>query len=348
MFTSPHLIEPTERIRINGRNVSVEQFARAFNHVHAVAVDLMLRGELEGHPSYFETVTAMGFCLFRDEHEGTAVVEVGLGGRLDATNVIAPELCVITAIDYDHEAWLGSTLEAIAGEKAGILKRGVPAVISRQRPEAAAVLDERASEVGSPVDHTSAHDVSVADLRRDGTEFRLDGEEYFCPLPGEHQVDNAAAAVLALKHFKLDKNEIRRSIAKTRWQGRLEKVAANPEIILDGAHNPAGARALACYLKRFFRKEDLVLIYGAMRDKSVDEVTEALFPAAQHVIATAVSSARALDPSAIAGRAEHPRVHLAADIREAIDMARGLAPHGTIIVTGSLYLVGEARTLLVK
>src|SRR5205085_1326068 len=131
---------PTERIRVDGVDVSHERFSQAFNYVHAVAEELVRRGDLEAHPSYFETVTAMAFCVFRDEHIDIAVVEVGLGGRLDATNVITPELCVITPIDYDHEAWLGSSLESIASEKAGILKHGVPAVFAAQRPEAELVL----------------------------------------------------------------------------------------------------------------------------------------------------------------------------------------------------------------
>jgi dihydrofolate synthase/folylpolyglutamate synthase len=348
LFTSPHLVEPTERIRIAGGNISREKFAAAFNHVHETAERLIRNGELEAHPSYFETVTAMSFCVFQEEEVDTAIIEVGLGGRLDATNVISPELCVITVIDYDHEAWLGSSLESIAGEKAGILKPGVPAIFARQRLEAKAVLEARAAELACPVDHTASHEVQIMAATWDRTAFQLDGRDYICALAGAHQVDNAAAAVLALKHLAVPEPAIRDGLANVRWPGRLERVSAAPEIILDGAHNPSGARALAQYVRQFFSKRHVVLIYGAMRDKSVEEVTEILFPVATEIIVTAPSSPRALNPSAIAARADHPRVSTVANIAEALERARELPRDAVIFVSGSLYLVGEARGLLVK
>ncbi len=169
LFTSPHLIEPTERIQIDGIAVSTGQFQRAFNVVHEAAESL----DLDCHPTYFETVTAMAFWLFREMRVEIAVVEVGLGGRLDATNVIEPVLTVITPIDFDHEAYLGSTIESIAGEKAGILKRGVPAAFAKQRPEAAAVLNARALELGIEV--TRAEDFEIRDLEIDARGSRFSG-----------------------------------------------------------------------------------------------------------------------------------------------------------------------------
>ncbi|HSP67105.1 MAG TPA: Mur ligase family protein, partial [Bryobacteraceae bacterium] len=188
LFTSPHLIEPTERIQIGGIPVSRADFERAFNVVHETAEKL----DLDCHPTYFETVTAMAFWLFREKKVDTAVIEVGLGGRLDSTNVVRPALTVITPIDFDHEAYLGHTLEAIASEKAGILKPGVPAVFARQRPEAAKVLEARAAGLHVPVTHFE--DFEIRNLVIDARGSRFSG--IVCPLAGEHQVDNAVTAAL--------------------------------------------------------------------------------------------------------------------------------------------------------
>ncbi|MBV9397928.1 MAG: bifunctional folylpolyglutamate synthase/dihydrofolate synthase, partial [Bryobacterales bacterium] len=188
LFTSPHLVEPTERIQIGGAPVTTDQFREAFEVVHTTAERL----DLDCHPTYFETVTAMGFWLFRELRVDTAVVEVGLGGRLDATNVVQPALTVITPIDFDHEVYLGHTIEAIAGEKAGILKPGVPAVFARQRPEAASVLRERARELDVPV--VRAEDFCIKDLEIDARGSKFNG--LACPLAGEHQVENAVTAAL--------------------------------------------------------------------------------------------------------------------------------------------------------
>ena len=292
--------------------------------------------DLDCHPTYFETVTAMGFWLFRELCVETAVVEVGLGGRLDATNVVEPALTVITPIDFDHEIYLGHTLEAIAGEKAGILKPGVPAVFARQRPEARAVLDARAALVNVQVRH--AEDFEIRDLQIDARGSRFSG--LHCPLAGEHQVDNAVAAALALESLGVDP----RGIQDARWPGRLEHVAPNPDIILDGAHNPAGARALARYIQRFYGDRKLHLIFGAMRDKSIEEIAGILFPLAEDLLLTAPDNPRAVRPEAlaeIAGRGEIP-----ATVAEAIDLARARASaDDVILITGSLFLAGEARAI---
>jgi dihydrofolate synthase/folylpolyglutamate synthase len=335
LFTSPHLIEPTERIQVDRVAVSTEQFQRAFAVVHDTAERL----DLDCHPTYFETVTAMGLWLFRELHVDTAVIEVGLGGRLDATNVVNPALCVITAIDFDHESYLGHTIEAIAGEKAGILKPRVPAVFARQRPEAAAVLEARAAELCIPVKHSE--DFEVRDLEIDARGSRFSG--LHCPLAGEHQIENAITAALTLQALGVPPQGIEGAY----WPGRLEHVAPNPDIILDGAHNPAGARALARYLERFYPDRKLWLIYGAMRDKAVEEITGILFPLAQELIFAAPSDARALRPEALAEMAGRGRV--AASVGEAIELARSQASaDDVIVVTGSLFLVGRARAHFVQ
>jgi dihydrofolate synthase/folylpolyglutamate synthase len=275
-----------------------------------------------------------------------AVLEVGLGGRLDATNVVAPELCVITPVDFDHEAFLGNSLAAIAAEKAGILKPGVPAVIARQRPEADAVLVARAAELGVPVTRSAELPISGIALHATGSHFTWAGASIDCPLPGEHQVENAVTAIAALERLAVPPEAIRQGIAQTVWPGRLERISANPEIILDGAHNPAGARALAAYLDRFYDPGRVWLIYGAMRDKAVAEMAAILFPRARRVIVTAPAQARSLRPETIRDLADHDSIEVAPNLAAALSRASEAARDDAIFITGSLFLVGEARALL--
>ncbi len=266
LYISPHLVEPTERIQILGQPVSPEQFAGAFVRVHQTAERMLASGDLDMHPTYFETVTAMAFIAFADAKLDIVVLEVGLGGRLDATNVVTPELCVITPIDYDHQVYLGDTIEQIAAEKAGILKPGVPAVFAEQRREAEAVLRAKAQAA-----YTFSRDWRITDLAMDarGSRFRLRGAEVVCPLAGEHQVENARVAAIALHELGVSLA----GISTARWAARLELVSERPEIIIDGAHNPAGTRALAAYIRRFYSGRRIWIVYGALRDKAVAEMT---------------------------------------------------------------------------
>jgi dihydrofolate synthase/folylpolyglutamate synthase len=350
LFTSPHLVEPTERTRIDGCPVSAAEFSAAFDRVHTCAEQLLNQGAIDFHPTYFETVTAMAFLLFQDRETEAVVLEVGLGGRLDATNVVHPELCVITPVDFDHEALLGKSLESIAGEKAGILKPGVPAVFAAQRPEAQQTLDRRALELGIDVIHTQEKwRIDNVEYSARGSHFMLrDGRTMHidCPLAGEHQVSNATVAIAALGRLGIAPDAIERGIANARWPGRLDRVSESPEIILDGAHNPAGARALAAYIERFYAARHVVLIYGAMRDKAVEEISGILFPLATEVIATAPRQTRAVAPETIRALSAHPSLCTAPDLRRALEMARTGAPDRAIFISGSLFLVGEAMTLL--
>jgi dihydrofolate synthase/folylpolyglutamate synthase len=351
LFTSPHLAEPTERIQIDGRPIPAERFAAAFERVHDAVERLLADGSLDMHTTYFETVTAMALVVFAEEAVEMVVLEVGLGGRLDATNIVTPDLCVITPIDFDHEAFLGRSLEAIAGEKAGILKAGVTAVFSRQRKEAGAVLDLRAEQLCIPVARTEAWRIDDLELDARGSRFLLSGEldlRIVCPLAGEHQVENAATACVALTRLGISEPEILAGVARTRWPGRLERVSEDPEIVVDGAHNPAGARALGAYIARFYAGRRVRLIYGAMRDKAIDEIGGILFPHAQQVIVTAPRQARALDPESIRQVAEHRDLRTAANLREALTMFKDDATaEDVIFITGSLFLVAEAREMLV-
>ncbi|HVW84493.1 MAG TPA: folylpolyglutamate synthase/dihydrofolate synthase family protein, partial [Bryobacteraceae bacterium] len=242
LYTSPHLVDPRERIQVDGEPISEAAWITAFQDVHAAAEKLLARDAIDTHPSFFETITAMAFLAFARAKADVVVLEVGLGGRLDATNVIVPEVAVITPIDFDHEAFLGSSIESIAAEKAGILKPDRPAVVANQRPEALKILESRALELNVPVRYSSAWRVEDLRLEKFSSRFTLMGEEPIpieCPLAGAHQVENARTAALALDLFGLSASSIHRGIACAVWPGRLERVASDPDLILDGAHNPA-------------------------------------------------------------------------------------------------------------
>lgn len=347
LYTSPHLMEPTERIQIDGQPVSDAEFAAAFDTVHQAAEDLLDKNRIDAHPSYFETVTAMAFLLFRN-HCQMGVIEVGLGGRLDATNVIRPELCVITPVSFDHESFLGHSLELIAGEKAGILKANVPLVLSRQLAPAEAVIRRRASELDVPITTTADIKLSNIEVTPQDCSFTAEGIRYTCSLPGKHQIDNALSAIKACQHLGIETQHIQAGLQKTRWPGRLEYVSHQPDFVLDGAHNPAGAAALAEYIKEFCQDRPVWIVYGAMRDKAIDEVTGQLFPLADRLILTAPSFPRALRPEAIAEINPHPNATITQSLQEAIEAAHTAPPDAAVFFTGSLFVVGEARTALVK
>ncbi len=349
LYTSPHLAEPTERIRIAGRPVSAERFAAAFNRVHAVVEQLLAREAIDLHTTYFETVTAMAFLIFAEEGVDRVVLEVGLGGRLDATNVVRPSLAVITPIDFDHESFLGRGIESIAAEKAGILKPGVPAVFARQRPEAARVLDRRAAELDIPVTRAASAFIQKLSLDARGSRFELSGATPLsirCPLAGEHQAENAVTAALALLACGVDRRSIETGIAAARWPGRLERVQEHPAMILDGAHNPAAARALAAYITRFYSTVRLRLVFGIMRDKAAAEIAAILFPLAWQVIVTAPRQSRALAPESLRAVVDHPNLQFAPTLEESLRLIEDAPPDDVIFITGSLFLVAEARALL--
>lgn len=355
LFTSPHLFEPTERIRIAGADVSREVFVEAFHAVHAAAEAMLARGELEAHPSYFETVTAMGFWAFAQAGVEWAVVEVGLGGRLDATNVVQPALAVITPIDFDHEAWLGRSIESIAAEKAGILKPGVLALTSVQRPEALRVLEDRALAVNAPLHQSASWRQEALDVHADGVRFALHRKDAApadlplvieCPLRGAFQAENARTAAAALDLLGVPCTAIELGIRQVRWPGRLEKVAESPDIFLDGAHNPAGCAALAAYIRQVKGNRKVWLVFGIMRDKAISEMTSELFPLADYLVLTAPNQPRALRPEILAAEAGAQPHEIASDVGGAIAVIRRAKPGDLVFITGSLFLAGEAAALL--
>jgi dihydrofolate synthase / folylpolyglutamate synthase len=358
LYTSPHLERINERIRVNGKEISDEAFAESFTKIQALIEELLAAGKLRAHPTFFEVVTALAFEYFAKSGVEFAIFEVGLGGRLDATNIVTPEVSVITRVDFDHENFLGHSLEEIANEKAGIIKAKVPLILAAQRPEARKVILERAEELSAPVIQTEeqfrAEGVSVEDGCVRAEVVKIDGRAKFRIAPklrGRFQLDNAInaiAAVLALqaRGGKIVDEAIEQGIANAVWPGRIEKLQSGPDVYLDGAHNPSAARELANFLKENFAGRRVVLLFAAMRDKAVDEIAGTLFPYASEVIFTQPRISRAISAAQLADiAAEYAarfRVIPVAEtaLEEALTSARS---EDAIFITGSLYLVGELR-----
>jgi dihydrofolate synthase / folylpolyglutamate synthase len=356
--TSPHLERINERVRINGEEIRDELFAEIFTRVHEAIEELLAGGQLKAHPTYFECVTAVAFEAFARERVDFAVVEVGLGGRLDATNVVTPVVAVITKIDFDHENFLGHSLREIAGEKAGILKPRVPAVIAGQTGEVRTVLLERAEELKCPVMETPEAFAVEKESMEDGfvratvAENATEARFALAPqLAGRFQLQNAlnalgCARILQKRNYKIGDADIESGIASARWPGRLERLHSRPDVYVDGAHNPGAARELARFLEENFCGRRIYLLFAAMRDKAVDEVTGLLFPNAYEVIFTEARTPRAISARQLQEIVGHHagRSLVIPDAEEALEAALAKArPEDAIFVTGSLYLVGQLR-----
>lgn len=367
LYTSPHLERINERIRIDSDEISDDAFAAAWTRVQASIESLLAAGTLAAHPTFFECVTAIAFVAFADRARAAAskrffaVYEVGLGGRLDSTNIVQPEVTAITPIDFDHENFLGHSIDEIAGEKAGIIKSGIPVVSARQRPEARTVIARRASECGSRLIETSGvwrlGNVTTSDgLYRAVASTAQDGEIAIAPsLPGKFQIQNAltaTSAVFALRDcgLAITRKDVEVGISSARWPGRLERLSdpldGQAAIYLDGAHNPAAAREVRTFCEENFAGRRIHLIYGAMRDKAVDEVAGLLFPMAERVILTQPRQSRAISAQHLAdivgGLAR--RAQVVSDPAQALERAIAEAARDDVIfVTGSLFLVGDIR-----
>ena len=390
LYTSPHLVRINERIRVNGEEISDDDFALLQGEVDRVAENLVERAELPWHPSFFEMMTAIAFEHFAREKVDLAVLEVGMGGRLDATNVVEPRVSVITDISLDHQKFLGNTVGEIAREKVGVIRPGGAVVTLPQQPEANDVIGNTILEMGAkavnavpyvpPVspgssqylvttggesyvtDKTKALTAKVAkqnaeDARKHVYRYPLQvmGEEILVetPLVGRHQLRNVALAIAAAVELHqqgfsgITAASIESGIRETRWPGRFQVIAARPgwpEIVIDVAHNPAGAWALRSALSERYEDRPLIFVFGAMRDKAISEMTEILFPLAERVIATRPENPRAASPEEIRQAAARIAVEIEAveDVQQAVERARVLAgPATVIVVTGSIYLVGE-------
>jgi dihydrofolate synthase/folylpolyglutamate synthase len=358
LYTSPHLERINERIRINGEDISDESFASCWTLVHASIESLMAAGHLAAHPTFFECLTAMAFLAFAQHDVDFAVYEVGLGGRFDATNIVPSSIAILTPIDFDHENFLGHSIEEIAAEKAGIMKAGAWVVSSAKRPEARAVITRRAKELDLRLIEVDSAwrmedtEVSAGCYRAVVAPSRSDRRLLIAPrLPGRFQLRNAltaatAARLLAERGFPVTDQAIERGIATVRWPGRLERLSERPALYLDGTHNPAGARELVKFWEENFAGSRLVLVYGTMRDKAVDEIASLLFPHADQVILTESRQPRAISVALLAEITGHlaKQLILVGDPARALERALAMAtPEGCVFLTGSLYLVGEWR-----
>ncbi|GAA3459240.1 bifunctional folylpolyglutamate synthase/dihydrofolate synthase [Saccharothrix longispora] len=371
-YTSPHLQLATERISIDGAPISPERYVEVYRDVEPYLSMVDARGDVP--MSKFEVLTGMAFAAFADAPVDVAVVEVGMGGSWDATNIADGRIAVITPIGLDHVEYLGSDLAGIAEEKAGIIKPGAVALLAEQDPAVEQVLLRRVAEVDASVARAgSEFGVLRRDIAVGGQVLRLQGlggvyEDVFLPLHGAHQAANAALALAAVEAFfgagsdrQLDVEAVREAFATVASPGRLERVRAAPTVLVDAAHNPHGAEALAKALDEEFGFRKLVAVVGVMDDKDAVGILSALEPVVQEVVLTANSSPRAMDPDLLAGVAvsifgEDRMVvqpHLVDAVEEAVRLAEenddgDTVSGGGVIVTGSVVTAGEARALFGK
>ncbi|HXY54486.1 MAG TPA: folylpolyglutamate synthase/dihydrofolate synthase family protein [Nitrospirota bacterium] len=363
LYTSPHLVSFTERIRIDNVQISEQKVVALAQRVRdgyrgVPAAD----GAGALTPTFFEVTTAMAFTWFAEESVDIAVIEVGMGGRMDSTNVITPLVSVITNIDLEHTEFLGDTLESIAREKAGIIKPGVPVITGVAQPKVIEVIEREAASKRTPV-YRLTKDFLLKNVRHDRTQvfdyqgMRASYNNVRITMHGRYQVDNASLAIAAAECMEvsgiiLSEPALRLGLERAQWEGRLERVGRRPDIYLDGAHNPASAKMLAGAvqeMKSAYRR--LVLIIGILGDKDYRGILAELVPLAERVIVTRPQYSRAMDVQALASEVQrlHSAVVTAETVGDAIAMARQTAgADDLILVTGSLYVVGEARSVLVR
>ena len=360
LYTSPHLVSITERIRINGSEIEPDDFARLTAKVKQTAEELVNTKQLQALPTFFEHITAIALLAFRKAGVQLAILETGLGGRLDATTVACADTIALTPIALDHQEYLGQTLGEIAAEKAAIIRSNVTAILAPQLPEAMAVITARCNDAAvSPIMAACAAGAIAATA--DGrfiVNFKTSSESYDgvrLGLRGRHQIANVAVAIslseaLRDRGFAISREAIMEGIETARHPGRLEIIEQNPPVLFDGAHNPAAANTLREYLDEFI-KAPLTLVFGAMRDKNVGEMLRILAPAADKIILTTFDNPRAASVEILSR--EMPagittgKVTLADSAGEALEKAFQQTPSGGFVcVTGSLYLVGEMKKLL--
>jgi dihydrofolate synthase/folylpolyglutamate synthase len=371
LYTSPHLVRINERIRIGEEQIGDDDFALIHELVDRLAERLVGEGELPWHPSFFEMLTAIAFEYFSRRKVDIAVLEVGMGGRLDATNVVEPRVSVITDISLDHQKFLGNTVTEIAGEKAGIIRPGGVVVTLPQQPQANDVIGHTILELGAravnaapyvpPVSPASSKYLALSAQKTAVSRYPLQvmGEQIMVetPLLGRHQLRNVALAIAAAEElgrqgFPVKASSIERGIRETHWPGRFQVIpaaASAPEYVFDVAHNPAGAWALRSTLSAGYPERPLTFVFGAMRDKAIGEMAEILFPLADRVIATRADNPRSASPAEIRAAASRTSTQIeeAADVAAAVELARSSTqPNAVVVITGSIYIVGEAMRLL--
>ena len=357
MYTSPFLEEFEERIQINGVNIPKERLAKLIDKLKE-AVDKVIN-EGYSHPTEFEVITCLMFLYFYEEKVDYGVVEVGLGGRLDSTNVIAPILSVITSISFDHTNLLGNTLSEIAEEKAGIIKEGIPVVIYHQEEEALDVIEKKAKYLGShlyAIDSSDGHFVSTVEEDKLYQVVNIkDKLDVKLPLLGEHQISNLLVALKAFEiiskidNFSIDEECIKKSIHDVKWIGRLEIMNSNPMIVIDGAHNIQGITSLKTNIEKYFKYNNLYLLLGILADKQVEDMVKTIVPMAKKVYALTPNSDRA---------------ELAVELKKVVEkynkdctafenyedamksILKEAKTDDLILISGSLYMIGDMRKLI--
>ncbi|HEX5876322.1 MAG TPA: folylpolyglutamate synthase/dihydrofolate synthase family protein [Pyrinomonadaceae bacterium] len=352
LYTSPHLVSITERIKVAGESITPDEFAGCATVVCDVSEQLLRDKQIEALPTFFEQLTAIALLAFRNARVELAILETGLGGRLDSTTAANARIVGITQIALDHQEYLGHTIESIAAEKAAIIRPGVRAVIAKQQPQAMAVLLRRCEETGViPVIDDGSH--AIKNTTPDGR-FCISSEslpDVCVGLRGRHQIENAAVAIrladaLNLDGFDIPLSAIADGLANTEHAGRLELIVGRPALLLDGAHNVAGSQSLKEYLEEFAPRP-LTLVFGAMRDKQLDEIGSLLFPVADVLILTTIENPRSASIEMlrdVASRHARAIVVETTSSTEALRVAREqTSPYGLICVAGSLYLIGEVR-----
>ncbi len=377
LYTSPHLVRVNERIRIDGAQISDADFGGLYERVQRCGSELLAKNEVTELPSFFETLTGMAFLHFAEQNVDIAILEVGMGGRLDATNIAEPLLSVITDVSLDHQNYLGNTIAEIAREKAGIIKQSGVLVTLPQHPQANDVIGQVATERNARgvsatryMPNVSPGAVKFDELRPMPKQMgaflmsrymvEVMDEELLVetPLLGRHQVRNIALATTAAVELagmgfkKITPQAMADGVRNTRWPGRFQLIvgeAGSPDFLLDVAHNPDGAWSLRSGISTYFEELKVTLIFGGMRDKALGEMAEILFPIAGNVILTQAHTPRAASAPDLLSMAERTGADavMSQSVAEAIALARTITPaNGVIVVTGSIYVVGEALALL--
>ncbi len=363
LYTSPHLVDMRERIMIDGQMIEESEFLRLLNQL----VPVLRSFDEKSRPTFFEIITTIGFMYFAEQKVDIAIIETGLGGRLDSTNVIKPEVCAITSISYDHTYQLGNALSSIAEEKAGIFKSGVPVISVPQHSEVKKVLVKSAKSAKAPIKFTG-EDIDFSyrfeSSRSSGPHTRIcltaehgKYEHLPVPLPGEHQAINCGLVLsvidaLKAKGWEIDDHKALEGLAKTRLPGRMEIICDDPRILIDGAHNPASIEALIRTIGQHISYDSMVVIFGCAADKDIDGMLEYVSMGADKVIFTQSNSVRSADPEDLAIKFEERTGRMAQwtrTLREALRIANSVVTTGDIIcVTGSFYLAGEAKRIFTE
>ncbi|HET9177784.1 MAG TPA: folylpolyglutamate synthase/dihydrofolate synthase family protein [Terriglobia bacterium] len=362
LYSSPHLIRVNERIRVSGQEISDSEFAAAFTTVHDAVEKLVEAAVLPQRPSFFEYLTAVAFQHFARAGVDFAVLEVGMGGRLDATNVTDASVAVVTNVDLDHQEFLGNTLTAIATEKAGVIKPGRPVVSGCEHPEVREVIRQKCRDAGVELIETGSMVSAVNVFHSDGCygfDLKMDGlnlPRVSLQMAGMFQVKNAVTAAAAARQlaragFRVPLEAIRNGLRAAAWPGRLEVIRRRPLILLDGAHNPAGAREVAEFVRRHLSGRTLRLVYASMRDKAIGEISSILFPLAQAVYLTRPGLDRAAAPEAVleAAVALPPQTFVEPDPVRALEQSVSCSlPEDVVLVAGSLFLVGAVKKAILE